>query len=36
VRGKAIELIQDKLDMQTYIYMSNFAKAMRRSGENWL
>ena len=36
VSGKAIELIQNKLDMQTYIYMSNFAKAMRRSGEIWL
>jgi hypothetical protein len=34
--GKAIELIQTRLDMQTFIYMSNFAKAMKRSGEVWL
>jgi thymidine phosphorylase len=24
------------LDMQTFIYMSNFSKAMRRCGEVWL
>lgn len=34
--GKAVELIQTRLDMQTFIYMSNFAKAMKRSGEIWL
>lgn len=34
--GKAIELVQNRLDMQTFIYMSNFAKAMQRSGEVWL
>lgn len=34
--GKAVELIQQRLDMQTFIYMSNFAKAMKRSGEIWL
>lgn len=34
--GKAVELIQTRLDMQVFIYMSNFAKAMRRSGEVWL
>jgi len=34
--GKAVELIQTRLDMQTYIYMSNMAKAMKRSGEIWL
>lgn len=34
--GKAVELIQNRLDMQTFIYMSNFAKAMKRSGEVWL
>lgn len=34
--GKAVELIQQRLDMQTYIYMSNFAKAMQRCGEVWL
>lgn len=36
VSAKAIELIQSRLDMQTYIYMDNFAKAMRRCGEIWL
>lgn len=34
--GKAVELIQGKLDMQTYIYTSNMAKSMKRSGEIWL
>ena len=34
--GKAVELIQTRLDQQAYIYMSNFAKSMRRSGEVWL
>lgn len=30
------ELIQNRLDMQTYIYMSNHAKARRRGGEIYL
>lgn len=34
--GKAVELIQNRLDMQVYIYMSNMAKAVKRSGEIWL
>ena len=34
--GKAVELIQTRLDMQTFIYMSNMAKAIKRSGEVWL
>lgn len=35
--GKAVELIQQRLDMQTFIYMDNFANyAMRRCGEVWL
>ncbi|MEN9885615.1 MAG: hypothetical protein RL758_193 [Pseudomonadota bacterium] len=34
--GKAVELVQNKLDMQTFIYMSNFGKAMKRSGQIWL
>lgn len=34
--GKAVELIQSRLDMQTFIYMSNMAKAVKRSGEIWL
>lgn len=36
VSGKAIELIQNKLDMQTFIYVSNFSKAVKRAGEIWL
>lgn len=36
VSGKAIELIQNKLDMQSFIYMSNMAKAVKRCGEVWL
>ena len=36
VSGKAVELIQQRLDMQTYIYMSNMAKAVKRCGEVWL
>jgi hypothetical protein len=36
VSGKAVEMIQTRLDMQTFIYMSNFAKAMKRAGEIWL
>ena len=36
ISGKAVELIQTRLDMQTFIYMSNFSKAMRRCGEVWL
>lgn len=36
VSGVAMELVQDKLDMQTFIYMSNFAKTMTRVGEVWL
>lgn len=36
ISGKAVEMIQQRLDMQTAIYMSNFAKAMKRAGEVWL
>lgn len=36
ISGKAVELVQNRLDMQTFIYMSNMAKAMRRCGEVWL
>jgi len=31
-----VEMIQQRVDMQTFIYMSNFAKAMKRCGEIWL
>jgi hypothetical protein len=34
--GKAVELIQQRLDMQVFIYMSNAAKFMKRIGEVWL
>ena len=36
ISGKAVEMIQTRLDMQTFIYMSNFAKSMKRCGEIWL
>lgn len=36
ISGKAVELIQTRLDMQSYIYQSNMAKSMKRSGEIWL
>lgn len=36
VSGEAIEMVQDRMDMQTFIYVSNFAKAVRRVGEIWL
>ena len=35
ISGKAIELTQTRLDMPTYIYLSNHSKAMKRSGEIW-
>jgi hypothetical protein len=34
--GKAVELIQNRLDMQSFIYMDNLAIAVKRSGEIWL
>jgi hypothetical protein len=34
--GKAVELIQQRLDMQVFIYMSNLSKAIKRVGEVWL
>jgi hypothetical protein len=33
---KTVELIQTRLDMQAFIYMDNFAKAVKRCGEIWL
>jgi hypothetical protein len=36
VSGKAVEMVQQRLDMQTFLYMSNHAKGVRRSGEIWL
>lgn len=36
VSGKAVEMLQTRMDMQTFIYISNFAKGIRRLGEVWL
>ena len=36
VSGKAVEMVQQRLDMQTFIYMSNFSQSVRRGGEVWL
>lgn len=36
VSGKAVELVQNRLDMQTAIYMTNMSKAVKRCGEVWL
>lgn len=36
ISGKAVDMIQQRLDMQDFIYMSNFAKGVKRGGEIWL
>jgi len=36
ISGKAVEMIQTRKDMQAYIYMSNMAKSVQRSGEIFL
>jgi hypothetical protein len=36
VSGEAQSLVQKRIDGQAYIYMSNFAKAIKRIGEVWL
>ena len=36
VSGKAVELVQNRLDMQSYVYISNMAKSKKRNGEIWL
>lgn len=36
ISEKTVEMIQTRVDGQAYIYMSNFAKAQKRSGEIWL
>lgn len=33
--GKAIELIQQRLDMQVFIYVDNFKRLVKRVGEVW-
>lgn len=34
--GKAVELIQQRLDMHTFLYTSNFTKSHARAGAVWL
>lgn len=34
--GYAVELVQNSVSMQSYIYLSNMAKAIKRSGRIWL
>lgn len=36
ISQKTVAMIQERLDMQTFIYLSNFAKAVKRAGEIWL
>lgn len=36
ISGKVVELIQTRLDGQTFIYISNFGKAIKRCAEVWL
>ena len=36
IAEKTVLAIQNRMDMQTFIYVSNFAKAVRRVGEIWL
>jgi hypothetical protein len=36
ISGKAVELVQQRIDMMAFIYMSNFAKSMQWCGEVWL
>lgn len=36
VSGKAVQMLHTRMDMQTFIYISNFAKAVQRIGEIWL
>jgi hypothetical protein len=36
ISDKAVEMIQARVDGQAFIYMSNFAKGMKRAGEIWL
>jgi hypothetical protein len=36
ISGKAVELVQSRLDGQSYIYVDNMAKSVKRCGEVWL
>jgi hypothetical protein len=35
VSAKAVELVQNKIDMMAFVYMDNFSKSMKRCGEIW-
>lgn len=35
ISGKAVDLMQQRMDMQSYIYISNAAKAEKRAAEIW-
>jgi hypothetical protein len=36
ISGKAVEMVQQRLDMQAFLYMSNYNKGVQRCGEIWL
>lgn len=36
ISGRVVEMVQQRLDMQTFLYVSNMSKAIRRCGEIWL
>lgn len=36
ISGEVVEAVQTRLDMQSYIYISNFAKSIRHSAKVWL
>lgn len=36
ISSKTVEMVQNQIDMQTFIYASNAAKARKRGGEIWL
>jgi hypothetical protein len=36
ISGDAVEMVQQRLAMQAFLYMSNYAKSVQRCGEIWL
>jgi hypothetical protein len=36
ISGEVVEAVQSRLDMQSYIYISNFAKSIQHSAKVWL
>lgn len=36
ISGKAVQMVQKRLDYQSFIYLSNFAKSKKRAAEVWL